>query len=79
MSSYAHPRRKLDPKPHPPLAGTEKAGHERCSIPRGEKKSRYLYGPNQKELCPETAVVIWEFPKTRGTLFWGPCNKDPTF
>ena len=19
---------------------------------------------------------IWEFPKIRGTLFWGPCNKD---
>ena len=23
-------------------------------------------------------VLIWEFPKTRGTLFWGPYNKDPT-
>ena len=21
---------------------------------------------------------IWEFPKVRGTLFWGPYNKDPT-
>ena len=21
---------------------------------------------------------IWEFPKTRGTLFWVPYNKDPT-
>ena len=21
---------------------------------------------------------IWEFPKIRGTLFWGPYNKDPT-
>ena len=21
---------------------------------------------------------IWEFPKIRGTLFWGPHNKDPT-
>ena len=20
----------------------------------------------------------WDFPKTRGTLFWGPYNKDPT-
>ena len=20
----------------------------------------------------------WEFPKLRGTLFWGPYNKDPT-
>ena len=22
--------------------------------------------------------TIWEFPKIRGTLFWGPYNKDPT-
>ena len=21
---------------------------------------------------------VWEFPKSRGTLFWGPYNKDPT-
>ena len=21
---------------------------------------------------------IWEFPKIRGTLLWGPYNKDPT-
>ena len=21
---------------------------------------------------------IWEFPKRRGTLFWGPYNRDPT-
>ena len=21
---------------------------------------------------------IWKFPKIRGTLFWAPCNKDPT-
>ena len=20
---------------------------------------------------------MWEFPKIRGTLFWGPYNKDP--
>ena len=23
-------------------------------------------------------VKTWEFPKIRGTLFWGPSNKDPT-
>ena len=22
-------------------------------------------------------LQIWEFPKIRGTLFWGPYNKDP--
>ena len=21
--------------------------------------------------------AIWEFPKIRGTLFWGPYNRDP--
>ena len=24
------------------------------------------------------AGFIWEFPKIRGTLFWGPYTKDPT-
>ena len=23
------------------------------------------------------AAILWEFPKTRGTLFRGPCSKDP--
>ena len=23
-------------------------------------------------------ISIWEFPKMRGTLFWGPYKKDPT-
>ena len=23
-------------------------------------------------------VAVWGFPKIRGTLFWGPHNKDPT-
>ena len=23
-------------------------------------------------------ILIWEFPKIRGTLSWGPYNKDPT-
>ena len=22
--------------------------------------------------------MIWELPRIRGTLFWGPYNKDPT-
>ena len=29
-------------------------------------------------LWPMPQVLIWEFPKIRGTLFWGPYNKDPT-
>ena len=23
-------------------------------------------------------ALVWEFPKIRGTVFWGPYNKDPT-
>ena len=26
----------------------------------------------------ESGLDIWEFPKTGGTLLWGPYNKDPT-
>ena len=29
-------------------------------------------------LKPSTLDRKWEFPKTRGTLFRGPYNKDPT-
>ena len=30
-------------------------------------------------ICETTnGILIWEFPKIRGTLFWGPYNKDPT-
>ena len=31
--------------------------------------------------CVKTYMLtftIWEFPSFRGTLFWGPYNKDPT-
>ena len=35
-----------------------------------------------KLLSPEAFFAsengIWQFPKIRGTLFWGPYNKDPT-
>ena len=27
---------------------------------------------------PSDSWHMWEFPKIRGTLFWGPYNKDPT-
>ena len=27
---------------------------------------------------PGMAGITWEFAKNRGTLFWGPDNKDPT-
>ena len=28
---------------------------------------------NSGEMCH-----IWEFPKMKGTVFWGPSNKNPT-
>ena len=28
--------------------------------------------------CDMRLSTIWEFPKIRDTLFWGPYNKDPT-
>ena len=28
--------------------------------------------------APGMAGITWEFPKNRGTLFWGPDIKDPT-
>ena len=30
------------------------------------------------DLQTSPGVVNWEFPQIRGTLFWGPYNKDPT-
>ena len=34
--------------------------------------------PYPKESGAPFAGSIWEFPKIRGTLFWGRYNKDPT-
>ena len=33
---------------------------------------------NNPALMGAALVGIWELPKTRGTSFWGPYNKDPT-
>ena len=34
---------------------------------------------NFRQLCERLRDMhIWEFPKIRGTLSWGPYNKDPT-
>ena len=52
----------------------------------------WLWGPDPAEAVTKTrppevssankrkslGFVMWEFPKIRGTLSWGPCNKDPT-
>ena len=34
--------------------------------------------PVEKPQEPPPNLPIWDFPKIRGSLFWGPCNKDPT-
>ena len=36
-----------------------------------------LVASNQTFYPSEIREPIWEFPKIRGTLFWGPYNKDP--
>ena len=40
-----------------------------------------LFGA-KSALCVECwqgwGAPVWEFRKIRGTLFWGPYNKDPT-
>ena len=35
------------------------------------------YGPARRS-HGVSSESLWEFPKIRGTLFWGPDNKDPT-
>ena len=37
-----------------------------------------FWDPNPNPMVPQEAIQMWEFPKIRGTLFWGPYDKDPT-
>ena len=32
----------------------------------------------RRAAAPPGSSSMWEFPKIRGTLFWGPYDKDPT-
>ena len=43
--------------------------------PEGWGRGVYCFRP---AASPCFARLIKEFPKMRGTLFWGPYNKDPT-
>ena len=45
---------------------------------RGVWGSKLAEGPRAVGACDIPIVTIWEFPKMRGTLVWGPYNKDPT-
>ena len=43
------------------------------------KPTRLLRAPcHQWPRRQPNDMIIWEFPKIRGTLFYGPYNKDPT-
>ena len=42
-------------------------------VPRGSGG----WGGHGKSGFEALVSDIWAFPKTRGTLFWGPYNKDP--
>ena len=49
-------------------------------------RKKIVYRVEPLHLNPSTPLHVskssgcatWEFPKIRGTLFWGPYNKDPT-
>ena len=52
------------------------AGHSQCRSQTPVIGDRGFAGWG---LVPSfEAQAIWEFPKIRGTLLWGPSNKDPT-
>ena len=41
-------------------------------------RGRLVASPSWLCRVPRPSIATWEFPKIRGTLFWGPYNKDPT-
>ena len=43
------------------------------------KASNPESGSQSSRLGVGSLGLIWEFPKIRGALSWGPYNKDPTF
>ena len=45
-----------------------------CRGPTTREGESVLFGP----LSSFRHASIWDFPKIRGTLFWGPYSKDPT-
>ena len=47
-------------------------------LAEGLGQSRFLVIPVSLSVPLGQCLNIWEFPKIRGTLIWGPYNKDPT-
>ena len=45
---------------------------------RSETQSRHRQPLETQFFGLEAMGFMWEFPKIRGTLFWGLYNKDPT-
>ena len=44
---------------------------------KGRSESSYSRLGRDEGLL-SNSIPLWEFPKIRGTFFWGPYNKDPT-
>ena len=38
----------------------------------------FVLSPGHLQHLENLMNTIWKFPKIRGTLLWGPYNKDPT-
>ena len=47
-------------------------------VPQNRRWGGLLWGAEDWDSVMVTGSSIWEFPKIRGTLFWGPYKKDPT-
>ena len=61
------------------LPGSEKAGGDQIGVATGMSLSGSSGFIACNTRAPHVPKLTWEFPKIRGTLFWGPYKKDPTF
>ena len=53
---------------------------ETSTLQRLNSKNLKLLRPESLKAKPDVPLrpkEKWEFPKIRGTLFWGPYNRDP--
>ena len=56
------------PRPSPLAPRASDQGPHAVSLPKDERSEHSCFAE----------ASLWDFPKVRGTLFWGPYNKDPT-
>ena len=70
--------------PYPPPPYPPKRPYDSSLGKRGPASSASFIlqaGPCRRDfgaISGPYATYIWEFPKIRGTLFWGPFSQDPT-